>query len=233
MNPAGSCPHDLGGPIEDPFVVPNSYIYRNSTIGKDLNCDLVPCLCREAERMAAAWRGHHFPAVVAAIKSYSRRLFNGRFNRVDTGGPFSEASFIEQLFGPFLARRHGLGDIVPDADARAAFLAVCETSFTHQGQGMGAVLLAAIPDAARHSLPHTDDTGFQTSEIRSGFNFGFAAQLEEWGLRSGADTLRRAVFHQLYEQRNLIFRSPAVFDTSGPTARASPNMRPRPVWWMS
>ena len=27
-----ACPHDLGGPGEDPFVTPNSYTYRDGTL---------------------------------------------------------------------------------------------------------------------------------------------------------------------------------------------------------
>jgi len=40
----------------------------------------------------------------------------------------------------------------------------------------------AIPDAARAHLPHQDYTSLQPSEIQTGFNFSFAAQLEERGL---------------------------------------------------
>ncbi len=251
LNPEGSCPHDLGAPGEDPFVMPNSYTYRDSTIWKDLNCDLVLCLWRDGERMGADWRISHFPAVAVAIdhlqqfdrdgdgliendgtpdqtfdnipmtgpssycgglwiaallagarmaeeagehhratdwtdqasaatSAYSARLFNGSFYRVDTDGPFSEASFIEQLFGPFLARRYGLGDIVPTDNAKLALQSVYHNNFLDEGKGMGAVSLARVPDTARQFLPHTDDTSFQTSEIQPGFNFSFAAQLEEW-----------------------------------------------------
>ena len=66
-NVAGACPHDLGGPGEDPFVVVNSYTYRDSTIWKDLNCDLVLCVWREGQAMGSAWRKRQFPAIRAAI----------------------------------------------------------------------------------------------------------------------------------------------------------------------
>jgi non-lysosomal glucosylceramidase len=108
-------------------------------------------------------------------------LFTGEGYRVDTDGPVSNASFIEQLLGPFLARHYGVGDIIPKAHARKALRSLYKINFQQDGRGIGAVSLARITDAARRHLPHTDDTGFQTSEIQPGFNFSFAAQLEEWG----------------------------------------------------
>lgn len=304
LNRPGACPHDLGGPGEDPFVVPNSYTYRDSGLWKDLNCDLVLCLWRDGERMGPAWRRDRFPAVAAAIDHLQRydrdgdgliendgtpdqtfdnipmrgpssycgglwvaalmaaarmaaeagegaraddwtaqvaaaaaafdaRLFDGRRYRVDTEGPFSEASFIEQLFGPFLARRYGLGEIVPDAHARSALLSVHEANFLREGRGMGAVSLASIPEGARRYLPHADDRSFQTSEIQPGFNFSLAAQMEEWGLREEADTLRRTLHRELHERRNLAFQTPAAFDAGAPTVRAILNMRPLSIMWMT
>jgi len=303
LNAAGACPHDLGGPGEDPFVVPNSYTYRDSTLWKDLNCDLVLCIWREGERMETGWRKTLFPKVVAAIdhlqafdrdgdgliendgtpdqtfdnipmkgpssycgglwiaalraaarmaeeagsheraSSWSRqseraarvfesKLYNGSWFRVDTVGPLSEACFIEQLLGPFLARRFGLGDIVAPELAQKALLAIYENNFLDAGRGEGAVSLSQIPAEAAKALPHADDTSFQTAEIQPGFNFSLAAQLEEWNLRAEADTLRKALHRELHLKRNLAFQTPAAIDPSADTCRAILNMRPLSVWWM-
>ncbi len=302
LNPRGACPHDLGGPGEDPFVVPNSYTYRDSTLWKDLNCDLVLCIFREGHRMDRDWRLARFPAVRAAIdhlqqydrdgdgliendgtpdqtfdnipmtgpssycgglwiaallagaelaldagenglargwraqaeaarEAFEARLYNGAWYRVDTDGPFSDACFIEQLFGPFLARRMGLGDIVPEDHARSALRQIHRRNFLEAGGGEGAVSLTGLSDAARAALPHQDDPTFQTAEIQPGFNFSLAAQLESWGLRAEADSLRRALFRQLYEERNLVFQTPAAFDRGTPHCRAVLNMRPLAAWW--
>jgi len=304
LNPMGSCPHDLGGPGEDPFVTPNSYTYRDATLWKDLNCDLVLCIWREGQAMGADWRRGLFPAVRAAIgrlrrfdrdgdgliendgtpdqtfdnipmtgpssycgglwiaallagarlageagetalardwakqaeratAAYRERLFNGRWFRVDTDGPLSEACFIEQLFGPFLARRLGLGEIVPEADAVAALRSIYRLNFLEAGGGEGAVSLAAVPEAALGVLPHQDDTSFQTAEIQPGFNFSLAAQLECWGLVDEAETLRRALHAEMHVKRNLAFQTPAAFDRASPGCRAILNMRPLSVWWMA
>jgi non-lysosomal glucosylceramidase len=304
LNPHGACPHDLGGPGEDPFVVPNSYTYRDSTIWKDLNSDFVLCVFREGRRMDRDWRMARFPAVRAAIDhlqqfdrdgdgliendgtpdqtfdnipmtgpssycgglwitallagaklaaeacetalarewreqaeaakaAFNARLYNGAWYRVDTDGLFSEACFIEQLFGPFLARRLGLGDIVPEEHARSALGEIYRRNFLEAGGGEGAVSLTGLSDAARSLLPHQDDPTFQTAEIQPGFNFSLAAQLAAWGLHEEADHLRRALYHQLYEERNLVFQTPAAFDRSSLSCRAVLNMRPLAAWWIA
>ena len=304
INPAGSCPHDLGGPGEDPFVTPNAYTYRDGTIWKDLNCDLVLCVLREGRAMGAAWRRDRFPAVRMAIEHLQRfdrdgdgliendgvpdqtfdnipmagpssycgglwiaallagavlaaeagepalaaawraqaaratdafddRLWNGAWFRVDTDGPLSGACFIEQLLGPFLARRLDLGDVVPDDHARRALRTIYERNFLDAGGGEGAVSLTGIDDAARVALPHQEDPSFQTAEIQPGFNFSLAAQLEAWGLAKEADTLRTALHRELYERRNLAFQTPAAFDRGTTTCRAVLNMRPMAAWWMA
>jgi non-lysosomal glucosylceramidase len=178
--------------------------------------------------LARRWRDQ----ANAAAQSLQSRLFNGEYFLVDTDGPLSTACFIEQLFGPFLARRYGLGDIVPDDMAASALKAVFRRNFLEAGGSEGTVSLSAIPAAAYEHLPHADDRSFQTSEIQPGFNFSFAAQLESWGLTAEAEQLRQALHHQLYERRNLVFQTPAAYDRGGVSCRAILNMRPLSVWWM-
>ena len=304
INPHGVCPHDLGGPGEDPFVVPNSYTYRDGTIWKDLNCDLVLCIYREGRSMGREWKRTRFDAGKAAIdhlqqfdkdgdgliendgtpdqtfdnipmtgpssycgglwiaallagaelaseagehtiskswrdqamaakQVFNARLYNGRWFRVDTDGPLSDACFIEQLFGPFLARRLGLGDIVPTAHAQSALSEIYRRNFMEAGGGEGAVSLTGISDAALGKLPHQDDPPFQTAEIQPGFNFSLAAQFDSWELKTEADQLRRALYHQLYEKRNLVFQTPAAFDRGSKSCRAILNMRPLAAWWIA
>lgn len=303
INAPGCCPHDTGGPGEDPFVVPNSYTYRDPNLWKDLNCDLVLCILRDGQAMGPDWRRRLFPAVQCAIDhlqqfdtdgdgliendgtpdqtfdnipmkgvssycgglwiaallagaelareagqvaiaakwrdqardgsaEYARLLFNGEYFNVDTEGPLSSACFIEQLFGPFLARRLGLGDIVPEAMARSALSSVFRRSFLDAGGGEGAVSLSSIPDSAREKLPHKADSSFQTSEIQPGFNYSYAAQLAAWGLTEEADRLYRALHQQLHVRRNLVFQTPAAYDRDRLSCRAILNMRPLAAWWM-
>ena len=303
INAPGCCPHDVGGPGEDPFVVPNSYTYRDPNRWKDLNCDLVLCIYRDGRAMGAEWRRRLFPAVQTAIDHlqqfdtdgdgliendgtpdqtfdnipmkgvssycgglwiaallagaelareagdadlarrwreqagdararFAKLLFNGEYFDVDTEGPLSSACFIEQLFGPFLARRLGLGDIVPEAMARTALAGVFRRNFEEAGGGEGAVSLSAIPASAQDHLPHKADSSFQTAEIQPGFNYSFAAQLGAWGLTDEADRLYRALHEQLHVRRNLVFQTPAAYDRGRLSCRAILNMRPLAAWWM-
>ena len=82
------------------------------------------------------------------------------------------------------------------------------------------------------ALPHKDDPTFQTAEIQPGFNFSLAAQLEAWGLGAEAETLRKALHHQLHERRNLVFQTPAAFDRASLRCRAVLNLRPMAAWWI-
>ena len=177
--------------------------------------------------LARDWRDQ----AAAAMQAFNARLFNGAWFRVDTDGPFSEACFIEQLFGPFLARRLGLGDIVPQDHARRALSEIFQRNFVEAGGGEGAVSITGLSDAALSSLPHQDDTTFQTSEIQPGFNFSLAAQLDHWGMAQEAVSLRAAMYHQLHERRNLSFQTPAAFDRGAMTCRAILNMRPMAAAW--
>jgi uncharacterized protein (DUF608 family) len=75
------------------------------------------------------------------------------------------------------------------------------------------------------------DPTFQAAEVLVGFNLSFAAQLEAWGLAQEADMVRRALYKEIYEDRNLAFRTPAAIDLAHRTHRAPMNMRPLAVWY--
>ena len=67
-------------------------------------------------------------------------------------------------------------------------------------------------------------------EIQPGFNFSLAVQLESWGSHAEAESLRRALYRQLREERNLAFRTPAAFDREALHCRAVLDMRPLAAW---
>jgi len=187
----GALPRDLGGPLEDPFITPNAYTWRDSTLFKDLNSLFVITVARDARRAGPKWLQRHFMAIEAAIErlatfdrdgdgliendgiadqgfdnivmkgpsaycgglwlaallagvqaartvgntgrarewlafvakgreSFDQKLWTGTHFRTDSEGPYRDCLFIEQLYGPFLARRYGLGEIVPAQKAQTA-----------------------------------------------------------------------------------------------------------------
>jgi non-lysosomal glucosylceramidase len=179
------------------------------------------------ESQAETWRA----TAAKGAKAYDQALWTGTHFRFDTRGPLTEAYFVEQLFGPFLARRYGFGEIVDPQKARIALATVFEQNFVRAGKGKGAVNVT-MPDGK--DVPRVSEdipASFQRSEVIVGINLSFAAQLECWGLMEEADQLRAALYQQLYEKRALFFRVPAAYDIATPTYRAAMNMRPLSVWF--
>ncbi len=75
---AGAAPHDFGEPEEDPPVIVNSYVYKNSNRWKDLNCQFVLTLYRDVIRLNDdALLAECWPAVKQALE---------RLVRFDTDG---------------------------------------------------------------------------------------------------------------------------------------------------
>jgi non-lysosomal glucosylceramidase len=70
---SGAAPHDLGGPLDDPFLRPNAYRYQDSNTWKDLNPKFVLQLWRDVtllgdpELAVETW-----PAVVHALDHLAR-----------------------------------------------------------------------------------------------------------------------------------------------------------------
>ena len=176
---------------------------------------------------AETWRA----MAAKGAKSYEATLWTGTHFRFDTSGPLSDCFFIEQLFGPFLARRYGFGEAVDPDKARTALRTVFENNFLRAGQGKG-VVNVAMPEG--REIPHISDdvpASFQRSEAIVGINLSYAAQLECWELADEADRVRTALYEELYENRALFFRIPSAIDIATPTFRAAMNMRPLSVWF--
>ena len=176
---------------------------------------------------AASWRA----TAEKGRAAYERTLWTGTHFRFDACGPLGDAHFVEQLFGPFLARRYGFGEIVDPEKARIALRTVFEKNFLEAGKGLGAVNVAMPGGRDVPRVSEDIPESFQRSEVIVGINFSFAAQLESWGLAEEAERVRRALYEQLYEKRALFFRVPAAYDIATPTYRAAMNMRPLAVWF--
>ena len=71
----------------------------------------------------------------------------------------------------------------------------------------------------------------QAGEVMIGLNLSFAAQLECWGLAHEADMVRRAIYKEIYQDRNLAFRTPGAIDLHRRTHRGPMNMAALAVWY--
>lgn len=298
----GALPHDLGAPLEDPFITPNAYTWQDSTAWKDLNSQFVIAMMRDARRAGPKSLQRHFPAIEAAMErlagfdgdgdgliendgiadqsfdnitmkgpsaycaglwlaallagieaaravgntgrarewlalvakgreAFDQKLWAGTHYRTDTEGPYRDCLFIEQLYGPFLARRYRFGEIVPAEKAQTALKTLFETNFRIAGQGRGALTLTTRDGKTVAGTASDGDGAIQAGEVLIGCNLSFAAQLEAWGLAGEADILRRALYKEIYEDRNLAFRTPAAIDLAQRTHRAPMNIRPLAVWF--
>lgn len=185
------------------------------------------------ERMAENAGEHARAREWAALRrrgseAFEDCLWTGSHYRLDRDGPFREALFLEQLFGPFLARRYGLPQIVDPQRARMALRTLYRRNFLEAGHGRGPALIVGMPaddGAARHGDPEV-----QRSETIVGIAMSFAAQCRAHGLDTEADTVRRALHRELHERRGLFFRTPAAYEPNSDVYRAPLNLRPLAIW---
>ncbi len=166
-----------------------------------------------------------------AREAFDEKLWAGSHYRTDTHGPYRDCLFIAQLFGPFLARRYRFGEIVPVEKAQTALETLFDTNFRIAGQGRGAVTMATREGNMVAGTASDVDPTVQTAEVIVACNLSFAAQLENWGLTQQADIVRRALYKEIYEDRNLAFRTPAAVDLARRTHRAPMNMAALAVWF--
>lgn len=161
--------------------------------------------------------------------AFVERLWTGTHFRLDTHGPLTDALLLEQLFGVFLARRLGLGDIVDADKARRTLRTLFEVNYERAGRGRGAVMIAMPDGTAPPPIANDVPPSFQTSEVLVGINHSFAAQLEAWDLEEEARQLRASLYGEVYG-RSLAFRTPAALDLDARTFRAAMNLRPLAAW---
>ncbi len=189
-----------------------------------------------ARTLGNTGRAREWLALVAkGREAFDQKLWAGTHYRTDTQGPYRDCLFIEQLLGPFLARRYGFGEIVPAEKAQTALKALFETNFRIAGHGRGALTLATREGSTVTNMvtsaANNGGGAIQVGEVLIGCNLSFAAQLESWDLAQEADIVRRAIYKEIYEDRNLAFRTPAAIDLDRRTHRAPMHMSALAIWY--
>lgn len=163
-------------------------------------------------------------------QSFHKKLWTGTHYRLDECGPFSEALFLEQLFGPYLARTYGLGDLVKPEHAVIALKTLFDRSFLAAGCGLGPRLMINASAAGMQEMAAHGDTEVQVTEVIIGIAMSFIAQCRCWGLKAEADQVQRALYLELYPRRGLYFRTPAAIEIERQVYRAPLNLRPLAIW---
>ncbi len=185
-----------------------------------------------AERAGdAAAAGQWAQQAERAAAAFDRQLWNGDRYRLDTAGPFSEAQFIDALFGLWYARLCGLGSLLPEEHLRASLLAAYRGNVAgfHEGRFGGRNILTA--EAGGNDSPETlfATKGCQVEEVLSGLNMSFAGHLLACGQRDEALAVLAALHDVIYRRYGLWFRTPAAWRDDG-VFRAIMNLRPLVIW---
>ena len=159
-------------------------------------------------------------------QAFDDKLWVGDHYRLDQAGPFRDSLFLEQLFGPFLAKKYGLGDLISPERAVTALRTLYRRSFVEAGRGLGPRLLIGASDAGMQEMACHGDTEVQVTEVIVGIAMSFIAQCRCWGLVDEADTVQKALYEELYAKRGLYFRTPAAIEIERQVYRAPINLRP-------
>ena len=185
-----------------------------------------------AERLDQPQQAEAWQRVLAKGQTaFQTKLWNGSYYRLDTDNAYREAVFIEQLFGPWYAKLLGRDDLIPPPRARQALQAIYHHNFAAIGGGqLGAVNITGGGQAILDSIAAHGNPAHQTSEVLTGINYAFAAQLKSYGLADESMQVLQAVHRAIYQERGLWFRTPAAYDPEANTFRAIMNLRPLVIW---
>ncbi|WP_008317884.1 GH116 family glycosyl hydrolase [Leptolyngbya sp. PCC 6406] len=182
-------------------------------------------------------------------KVYHKRLWNGRYYRLETGSD-SSVVMADQLCGQFCARLMELPDLVEEKYVQSALAAIydaCFLKFNNYaatqarpqeqkfiGSQTGTFRSAqpGIPiGAANGVLPDgspEDPDGTHQLEVWTGINFGLATFFAQMGQVDKAFAITEAVVQQIYTH-GLQFRTPEAITALG-TFRACHYLRPLAIW---
>ena len=183
------------------------------------------------------------------LKAYHKKLWNGRYYRLDTGSN-SEVVMADQLCGQFFVRLLGLPDLVEPEYIESALEAIysaCFVQFNAYAQAnvrpptqkfagaqvgsFSAATLGMPIGAANGVLPDgspEDPDGTHQLEVWTGINFGLATFLVQMGMKDEGLAIAEAVIRQIYDY-GLQFRTPEAITTLG-TFRACHYLRPMAIW---
>jgi len=161
-----------------------------------------------------------------AQQTFEEKLWNGEFYKLDTHGSYGDYIMADALLGVFLARRAGLGDLLPFSHIQSHLKAVYTYNYAKIDRGAWGPFLVAN----KGGLAIADTV--QLSEVLVGSAWACAAMMYEYGLKSEGAMIARSLYRVVYEKSGLQFRTPAAWNRAG-IFRAALNLRPLAVWMLA
>lgn len=161
-----------------------------------------------------------------AAQKTIRTLWNGTYYVTSEFGKYSRAVMADALFGLLLAKKAGLGCLLPEEEIRSHLKAAYQNNAVSFCAGKFGALLVAEPGIQNYEKDGGDE--LQVNEVIVGSSRILAASLQEFGLCREAQELSEAMAETIAEY-GLQFRTPAAWNQSG-QFRAPMNMRPLAVW---
>src|SRR5699024_10188808 len=141
----------------------------------------------------------------------------------------SRATMSEALFGVYIAKKAGLGDLLPYKNVVSHLKAIFHNNLMTYSDGNYGSLL--ISEEKRQYFEGDGGESIQVNEVIVGSSWVFAAMLYEYELYQEAEYLSNTLRDMVYKNTGFQFRTPAAWDNQG-QFRAPLNMRPLSLWML-
>lgn len=156
-------------------------------------------------------------------------LWNGSYYNTNDTGKYNAATMTDALLGIFMARKAGLGDLIPKEHAVSHLKSIYRNNLIAYSDGKFGPLLVA--EEGRQRYEGDGGEAIQVNEVIVGSAWIYTAMLYEYELHKEADYLAANLSDMIYNGTGIQFRTPAAWDNDG-HFRAPLNMRPLAVWML-
>jgi non-lysosomal glucosylceramidase len=171
----------------------------------------------------------HYQDKLAKAQKTIETLWNGKYYKTNDLGKYRNATMTDSLFGVFLAKKAGLGDLIPREHVISHLMCIYENNLMAYEGGKYGPLLVAEPGRLQYDQDGGEE--LQVNEVLVGSAWTFTAMLYEYGLDKEGEFLANNLRNMIYQGTGLQFRTPAAWDNKG-QYRAPMNMRPLAIWML-
>ncbi|MFZ5946282.1 MAG: GH116 family glycosyl hydrolase [Bacillota bacterium] len=172
-------------------------------------------------------KAQYYSEKLAKAQKTLQTLWNGEYFKTNDLGKYKNASMTDSLLGIFMAKKAGLGDLIPVEQAISHLKSIYENNLMAYARGKFGPLLVAEPGRQHYDRDGGEE--LQVNEVLVGSAWIFTAMLYEYGLTDQAHYLAENLRNMIYKGSGLQFRTPAAWDNHG-NYRAPLNMRPLSIW---